>query len=64
MAKCNSLHIKLEDDLHGRLVQMAKADRRSVNNLVEKLLHEPPALQATTTLNGHHHDKAPRRAAT
>lgn len=59
MAKCNSLHIKLEDDLHARLVQLAKSDRRSVNNLVEKLLHDHPMLQAPAKkLNGHHPAKA------
>lgn len=58
MAK-TSIHLKLEADLHARLAQMAKADRRSVSNFVEKLLHEHPTLVAAPhKINGHAHKTA------
>lgn len=63
MAKC-SIHLKLEEALHGRLSQMAKADRRSVSNFVEKLLHEHPLLtKPAPKLNGHASHKGEKAAA-
>jgi hypothetical protein len=59
MAKTTSIHIKLEDDLHARLVAMAKSHRRSINNMTEWLLHEHPLLKTPETkLNGHAHKTA------
>lgn len=63
MARADTLHIRLDDDLYDRIIRLAKKERRSINNMVLKILDDSPQLKAEPKLNGHAH-KAPKAGAT